>query len=120
MAYASRAEFNAWRRENRKDPAVRAKHNEDRALRHLMARYGVSADVYRAMHTAQNGLCANCGRSESLVDKRTGKVRRLSVDHDHTTGKIRGLLCNDCNTGLGKLGDTVEGIKRLLAYLEKP
>lgn len=42
----------------------------------------------------------------------------LHVDHDHDTGKVRGLLCSDCNLGLGKLGDNVEGLTRALNYLK--
>jgi hypothetical protein len=43
----------------------------------------------------------------------------LCLDHDHETGKFRGYICRDCNMGLGKLGDTVEMIRRVLAYLER-
>lgn len=42
----------------------------------------------------------------------------LCVDHDHVTGTVRGLLCNGCNHGIGKLGDNAEGVRRALAYLE--
>ncbi len=41
----------------------------------------------------------------------------LHVDHDHNTGTVRGLLCSDCNLGLGKLGDTLEGLQKALDYL---
>lgn len=45
--------------------------------------------------------------------------KALSNDHDHQTGKFRGWLCNKCNTGIGKLGDTISGLMAALAYLEK-
>lgn len=60
-------------------------------------------------------LCECCGRHFSSTDKRG---YRLSLDHDHTTGKFRGWLCGDCNRGIGLLGDNLEGVRRALAYLE--
>ncbi len=45
--------------------------------------------------------------------------RQNQIDHDHATGKIRGVLCPSCNTGIGKLGDNIEGLRRALAYLER-
>jgi hypothetical protein len=42
-----------------------------------------------------------------------------NVDHCHSTGQIRGVLCCECNTGIGKLGDNAEGVRRALAYLER-
>lgn len=56
----------------------------------------------------KDGVCECCGKA--------GKVH---WDHDHTTGKFRGWLCVSCNTGLGKLGDSVEGLERAIAYLKK-
>ena len=54
-----------------------------------------------------DGKCAICHREMPL-----------RLDHNHETGKFRGYICNDCNLGLGKLGDTAEMIRRVLAYLE--
>ena len=48
-----------------------------------------------------------------------GKGGRLVCDHDHITNEYRGWLCEACNTGIGKLGDDIEGLKRALAYLER-
>jgi hypothetical protein len=44
----------------------------------------------------------------------------MNIDHDHKTGQVRGLLCSGCNTGLGHLGDDIQGLKRALEYLENP
>lgn len=76
----------------------------------------LSYDEYVALHAAQKGLCAACGKPEKELHK--GKVRALAVDHDHKTGKIRGLLCGGCNRALGLLHEDVERIKALLLYLE--
>lgn len=45
--------------------------------------------------------------------------RELNLDHDHTNGQFRGWLCAKCNTGIGKLGDSIEGLERALAYLKR-
>jgi hypothetical protein len=47
------------------------------------------------------------------------KRSRLCVDHDHTTGKVRGLLCHDCNVGIGFMRDSVENFRRAIAYLDR-
>lgn len=64
---------------------------------HLRYFHGMTADVYKEIFARQHGSCAIC-------DQPQGK-RRLSVDHDHKTGKIRGLLCHRCNVALGFLED---------------
>lgn len=63
---------------------------------------------------AQNNLCAICARPEVKKDKPTGKVCSLSIDHCHKTGKVRGLLCFDCNTTLGKIE---RNLNQVLNYL---
>jgi len=80
----------------------------------LKSKYGITPDQFNELLDAQGGKCACCGTTEPH-----GRANRFCVDHCHTTGKMRGLLCSTCNTGLGKLGDNIEGLKRALAYLEK-
>lgn len=55
----------------------------------------------------------------SKVCELCGSMDRLCVDHDHRTGRVRGMLCTRCNVSLGSLGDTVESIRGVLAYLER-
>lgn len=66
----------------------------------------------------QGGRCAICKRPFASIDakKRATSVR---VDHDHATGKVRGLLCNPCNTGLGMFQDSIGVLEEALAYLQK-
>lgn len=78
----------------------------------LLARYGISVDQYDAIYEAQNGLCAIC-KSPPVVGL------RLAVDHDHETLRVRGLICKNCNLGLGLLGDTLERLRSAVAYLER-
>lgn len=74
--------------------------------------YGITIEQYDEMLAAQGGLCAIC-RGECP----TGK--RLGVDHCHETGKVRGLLCKSCNTGIGSLADSIECLEAALAYLRE-
>lgn len=84
---------------------------------HLRKKYGISLDDYNRMHEAQNGLCAICGEPEKVY---RGSRPELAVDHCHETGRVRGLLCNACNRGIGNLRDDVGLLRRALAYLDSP
>ena len=70
------------------------------------------------MIEAQNGLCAICGKPESKIDPRTKKVRRLSVDHDHRTGRVRQMLCHNCNWVLSRVDDSIEALETFIEYLK--
>lgn len=74
---------------------------------------------YNDMIETQKGKCAICGNAEFSVHHHSGKIRRLSVDHCHQTGKVRGLLCNLCNKGLGHFKDNVDYLIAAIKYLEK-
>lgn len=78
--------------------------------------YGMTQAEYDAMLEKQHGKCACCGRSNS-GSAMNGGYAPLFVDHDHKTGKIRGLLCHQCNIALGMLGDSQERIEQLLTYI---
>lgn len=70
-------------------------------------------DVYQKLFDEQKGVCDICKSPEN------GRYKHLSVDHCHDTGKIRGLLCNNCNRGIGLLKDNSELLKNALEYIEK-
>jgi hypothetical protein len=74
--------------------------------------YGLEKGEYAQLYTFQGGLCALCRRA-------TGASRRLSVDHDHATGAVRGLLCRPCNTLLGHARDAIAFFQRCINYLAK-
>jgi len=80
--------------------------------------YGIGISDYDKMEEAQGGLCAICGSAETTNDPRTGKVRRLAVDHDKKTGCVRGLLCRRCNTAIGLLDHDSNRLNRAVEYLE--
>ena len=94
-----------------------AKRKDQRRDRELKKKYGISFDTYISMLTAQNGVCAICKRPETQLDK-GGNIRPLCVDHCHTTGKVRGLLCASCNLALGNLEDNVQYFLNAISYLE--
>lgn len=77
-----------------------------------LRKFGLDPEGYNRLFEKQNGCCGCCGRHQSQFK------RGLAVDHDHTTNLIRGLLCFDCNTGLGKLGDNLDGLNKAVHYLE--
>ena len=70
--------------------------------------YGVTKEEYDTMYESQGGVCAMCKHPETAKDPKHGKIRELAVDHDHLTGRVRGLLCGRCNTGIGKFGDNLD------------
>lgn len=84
--------------------------------RALRDSFGMSLDAYQEMLEAQNGKCAICNQPETHM--RNGRIKALAVDHNHKTGAIRGLLCSDCNTAIGKLKDDPEIIRKAAQYLE--
>ena len=76
--------------------------------------YNCTQNEYEQMYEDQGGVCAICGRPETRK-----RLKRLSIDHDHSTGEVRALLCSDCNAGLGRFGDDPERLRSAAAYLEK-
>ena len=88
---------------------------EKKASREFFKKYGITYDEYDKMLAAQNGVCCIC-----LKDDPKGRWKSSSrgfcVDHDHSTGIIRGLLCNTCNQGLGNYYDSSELLRRAADY----
>jgi hypothetical protein len=80
---------------------------------HLKRLYGISADEYDTFYREQGGVCAICKQESDA----TGKNAKLHVDHDHATGKVRGLLCYRCNVSMGFLSENQERIYQILDYL---
>lgn len=79
--------------------------------RHLKSNYGIAIEQYAVLFKRQKGVCQICGRANQ-------DGRRLAIDHCHDTGKIRGLLCNLCNTALGALQDSPSLLRKAAEYLE--
>ena len=77
----------------------------------LKNRYKLTLEDYNRMFAEQEGCCAICGRHQSILKN------RLGVDHDHTTGRVRGLLCSNCNAALGQIQDNIQTLKNMVKYL---
>jgi Autographiviridae endonuclease VII len=80
----------------------------------LKWKYGISLETYEALLQAQGEVCAICGNKAIF-----GIQKWLAVDHSHSTGKIRGLLCTKCNSLLGLADDSVARLETAIAYLKK-
>jgi hypothetical protein len=81
--------------------------------RKLRSKYGITLDDYDKMLSNQNGVCAICCETLIRLDKKT------HVDHDHSTGRVRGLLCQECNLGIGFLKDNYQICEKAGAYLNR-
>jgi hypothetical protein len=67
----------------------------------------------------QDGRCAICRMAETMVYRRTRKVFTLAIDHDHRSGRVRGLLCKRCNLMIGTVHEDIAILQAAIAYLEK-
>jgi hypothetical protein len=108
-AEKGRVETNARRRQKRaEDPEFREKQRAQNAKQRLAA-YGLSKEDYDRMLAQQHGACAICKQRSQAT---------LCIDHDHSTGEVRGLLCRKCNMGLGLYDDDPCRLRAAAAYLE--
>ena len=82
--------------------------------KHLKNTYGIGLDEYNAILEVQAHKCAGCG-----IEAIKAQRNKLYVDHCHTTNKIRGLLCQQCNTALGMVKDNVNTLLSLVSYLQE-
>lgn len=113
---------NQWDRstpEGRREYAKSHRKSKPHAMRGyaLKRDYGISLAEYMEMHDAQGGLCAICQQPETLLKK--GQPAMLAVDHCHTGGNVRGLLCMACNLMLGYAKDDISALERAIAYLRE-
>ena len=84
----------------------------------IRRRFGMSLDAYNDVLAHQGGVCALCGHPEK-GSNRDGSQRRLHIDHDHSTGRIRSLLCSGCNAGLGGFKEDPHRMGEAIRYLKR-
>jgi predicted restriction endonuclease len=103
-------EIAAYQKQYRQDhkAELAARNREDKLIR----KFGIDLEQYNQMLTAQDGRCAICGSHQNEYKK------AFAVDHDHNTGKIRGLLCHKCNSLLGHAKDDIEILRSATRYLQ--
>jgi hypothetical protein len=118
---------NIWSRQYRKDSPEKHREWEKRGrerlgslrnIREITRVRGITLDEYYVIEGRQNGKCDIC-RKEENRKSRSGGIARLCLDHCHETGKVRALLCHDCNTAIGKFKDDIQLLKNAISYLEK-
>jgi len=111
-----------WRKEN---PTAyleaarrwKRKHRDKIRYERLLIRYGISKEQYLLLLEQQNQKCAICKNDETALHNFSKKKQHLAVDHCHKTGKVRGLLCQDCNRGIGKFHDDPTRLQNAVDYL---
>jgi hypothetical protein len=125
---ANREKINAAQKEKRnanieeyrkKEAEQREKNRENIRINHAAWTYGLTKEEYISLINSNDGKCYICGNEEKVIDSVSKKIRRICIDHDHSTGKVRGLLCNLCNSGLGKFKDSIDLIEKALDYLKR-
>lgn len=104
-AYIKNKSYNKLKKDKNYYPKIRDKRYFDK--------YNITLDDYESMLIKQNNLCAICNQEETF------RNRRLTVDHCHKTGKVRGLLCNKCNLAIGHLGDSSKLLEEALKYIKR-
>ncbi len=77
----------------------------------LKAKYGITEEIYEKLLSGQGGVCAICQRHQ--------RYKRLAVDHCHKTGQVRGLLCENCNRGIGRFFDSSLRLRNAADYIDK-
>jgi hypothetical protein len=92
---------------------------ENNFKRNLWKEYRLTIDNYNELVLQQNNKCAICGKNESCTSNGSKEIKKLSVDHDHSNGKIRGLLCYKCNIALGFFDDNIDLLMKAIEYLKK-
>ncbi len=113
-----------WKKENKEYVRENAKLNYHKDIHATRAKEatrkkGINIERYDAMLLEQNNLCAICKKPETRRVKNSEEIARLCIDHCHATLKVRGLLCFNCNVGLGKFLDDTQSLQNAIAYLKR-
>lgn len=87
-------------------------HKKEEKIRHLRNKYNITPEQYNELFNKQNGKCMICKKHQSELKK------LLGVDHNHKTGKVRGLLCDNCNKGIGLLKEDINILINAINYLK--
>jgi hypothetical protein len=113
--YANDLEYRDRERQHAMD--YNASHPETKRTNRLKLYFGITPQQYNELLLKQGGVCAICGKKMGEVGEVGKRKHSMYVDHDHQTGKVRGILCNRCNFGLGQFLDNPETLKKAAEYL---
>ena len=116
VAHCKTCNNEGFKERKERDPTIYRRVEWPSKLKKL---YGITVAQYYEMLATQGGGCATCGAKTpgGRHYKRMGKPEKFYVDHCHSTGKVRGLLCNLCNRGIGYLRDDPELATQIAQYL---
>jgi hypothetical protein len=106
-----------FRRSFHNDSGLDARCHECVSEANRLRLFGVTPEQHRVMLEQQGGGCAICGGAELALANHGRGIRGLAVDHDHTTGAVRGLLCSNCNKALGCMQDDPDRLLAAAMYL---
>ena len=87
----------------------RLRQDRDYSYKIHVKKYGITWEDYKQMYVEQTGECLICDK----------KYDRLCIDHNHSSGYIRGLICRKCNSGLGQLNDDIRLLRKAVQYMEE-
>jgi hypothetical protein len=107
------------KRKPEKKRLYRKNYRENHKANQLKAKYGITVEDYQSMFDSQGGVCKLCGMEETTKISKGDGVRSLAVDHDHNTGKVRGLLCHQCNVVLGQYEKHKDLFPKFQEYLDQ-
>lgn len=102
------------------DPSFRKAYYTGLRAKSLMRKYGLTVEGFYGLMAIQEGACAICQVTMTLASD-GGRIAADSacVDHDHNTGRVRGILCSKCNLAIGKFADSPSRLRRAADYLER-
>ena len=112
----NREKYNKEVRDHRKEYSPEKRH-----AKHLRVKYGMTPDEYQAKFVSQGCVCAICERAETVLSTAVFNKapKKLSVDHNHKTGEVRGLLCSNCNAAIGYFADDLSVLEKAILYLKR-
>lgn len=110
---AYKAKAKQWKLDNPEKVTLSNKKN------FLKRTYGMSFETYTQMYETQGGLCGICECPLDFMGLRENHMKSACVDHCHTTQQIRGLLCRNCNLGIGHFEDNLASLEKAIAYLKR-
>ena len=93
--------------------------HREKGRKHSITKFGITEAQFEELSRKQGGVCAICGKNMGHAKGRGGGPTRLVIDHEHSTGRIRGLLCSRCNTAIGLFEDRSDLLEAAIGYLSK-
>lgn len=108
----------APKKDGTKGKSLRSSCIDCSSIRRVCNKFGISKEHYTHLLSSQGYKCKICSNAETAVDARYGKIKSLALDHCHTTGKLRGFLCDNCNRALGLLKENSTYFEKAIEYLK--